>query len=236
MNEKIIIIENLVKRYPMGETEFTALKNINLTFDKGEFAGFVGPSGSGKTTILNILGSLDTPTEGKVMVEGEDVSNLSEKASALLRKEHIGFIFQSFNLLPVYTVFENVELSLLLLKKSAAEREKAVTAALEWVGLQDMARKKPPQLSGGESQRVAIARAIVKKPNIVLADEPTANLDAENAHIIMQTMQKLNEELKTTFIFATHDEKVMRYLKRKIHLQDGRVSKDEAMETKTVQS
>jgi len=236
MNEKIIIIENLVKRYPMGETEFTALKNINLTFDKGEFAGFVGPSGSGKTTILNILGSLDTPTEGKVMVEGEDVSNLSEKASALLRKEHIGFIFQSFNLLPVYTVFENVELSLLLLKKSAAEREKAVTAALEWVGLQDMARKKPPQLSGGESQRVAIARAIVKKPNIVLADEPTANLDAENAHIIMQTMQKLNEELKTTFIFATHDEKVMQYLKRKIHLQDGRVSKDEAMETKTVQS
>jgi len=235
MNEKIIIIENLVKRYPMGETEFTALKNINLTFDKGEFAGFVGPSGSGKTTILNILGSLDTPTEGKVMVEGEDVSNLSEKASALLRKEHIGFIFQSFNLLPVYTVFENVELSLLLLKKSAAEREKAVTAALEWVGLQDMARKKPPQLSGGESQRVAIARAIVKKPNIVLADEPTANLDAENAHIIMQTMQKLNEELKTTFIFATHDEKVMQYLKRKIHLQDGRVSKDEAMETKTLQ-
>ena len=235
MNEKIIIIENLVKRYPMGETEFTALKNINLTFDKGEFAGFVGPSGSGKTTILNILGSLDTPTEGKVMVEGEDVSNLSEKASALLRKEHIGFIFQSFNLLPVYTVFENVELSLLLLKKSAAERKKAVTAALEWVGLQDMARKKPPQLSGGESQRVAIARAIVKKPNIVLADEPTANLDAENAHIIMQTMQKLNEELKTTFIFATHDEKVMQYLKRKIHLQDGRVSKDEAMETKTLQ-
>jgi len=236
MNEKIIIIENLVKRYPMGETEFTALKNINLTFDKGEFAGFVGPSGSGKTTILNILGSLDIPTEGKVVVEGKDVSNLSEKASALLRKEHIGFIFQSFNLLPVYTVFENVELSLLLLKKSAAERKKAVTAALEWVGLQDMARKKPPQLSGGESQRVAIARAIVKKPNIVLADEPTANLDAENAHIIMQTMQKLNEELKTTFIFATHDEKVMRYLKRKIHLQDGRVSKDEAMETKTVQS
>ncbi|MCD6200411.1 MAG: ABC transporter ATP-binding protein [Bacteroidales bacterium] len=235
MNEKIIIIENLVKRYPMGETEFTALKNINLTFDKGEFAGFVGPSGSGKTTILNILGSLDTPTEGKVVVEGEDVSNLSEKASALLRKEHIGFIFQSFNLLPVYTVFENVELSLLLLKKSAAEREKAVTAALEWVGLQDMARKKPPQLSGGESQRVAIARAIVKRPNIVLADEPTANLDAENAHIIMQTMQKLNEELKTTFIFATHDEKVMQYLKRKIHLQDGRVSKDETMETKTLQ-
>lgn len=236
MQEKIIVIENLVKRYPMGETEFTALKNINLTFDKGEFAGFVGPSGSGKTTILNIIGSLDTPTEGKVVVEGEDVSVLSKKASALLRKEHIGFIFQSFNLLPVYTVFENVELSLLLLKKSAAERKKAVSEALEWVGLQDMARKKPPQLSGGESQRVAIARAIVKRPNIVLADEPTANLDAENAHIIMQTMKKLNEELETTFIFATHDEKVMQYLKRKIHLRDGYVDKDEILESKTVQS
>ncbi len=236
MNKKIIEIEDLVKRYPMGEAEFTALKRINLTFEKGEFAGFVGPSGSGKTTILNIIGSLDTPTEGRVSVEGEDVSHLSEKASARLRKEHIGFIFQSFNLLPVYTVFENVELSLLLLKQSAAARKKAVTQALEWVGLQDMARKKPPQLSGGESQRVAIARAIVKRPNIVLADEPTANLDAENAHIIMRTMQRLNEELKTTFIFATHDEKVMQYLKRKIHLLDGYVDKDEILESNTVES
>lgn len=230
MEEKIVRIENLVKRYPMGETEFTALKDINLTFDKGEFAGFVGPSGSGKTTMLNIIGSLDTPTEGKVVVEGEDVSNLTHKASAMLRKEHIGFIFQSFNLLPVYTVFENVELSLLLLKQSAAERRKAVHDALEWVGLTELARKKPPQLSGGESQRVAIARAIVKRPNLVLADEPTANLDAQNAHIIMKTMRQLNEELKTTFIFATHDEKVMQYLRRKIHLLDGKVDRDEILE------
>ena len=236
MDEKIIIIENLVKRFPMGEGEFTALKNINLSFNKGEFAGFVGPSGSGKTTILNIIGSLDTPSEGKVTVEGEDVSHLAKKASARLRKEHIGFIFQSFNLLPVYNVFENVELSLLLLKRSAAERKKSVMDALEWVGLQDMAKKKPPQLSGGESQRVAIARAMVKRPNIVLADEPTANLDAANAHVIMQTMQKLNEELKTTFIFATHDEKVMKYLKRMIHLQDGSVAKDEIFESKMAQS
>ncbi len=235
MQGKIIVIEHLVKRYPIGEGEFTALKDVTLTFDKGEFAGFVGPSGSGKTTMLNIIGSLDRPTEGMVTVEGEDVSGLSAKASALLRKQHIGFIFQSFNLLPVYNVFENVELSLLLLKKSAAERKKAVTDALEWVGLQDMAGKKPPQLSGGESQRVAIARAMVKRPNIVLADEPTANLDAANAHIIMQTMQKLNEELKTTFIFATHDEKVMKYLKRIISLQDGRVAKDEMLEPKTAQ-
>ena len=230
MEEKIVRIENLVKRYPMGETEFTALKEINLTFDKGEFAGFVGPSGSGKTTMLNIIGSLDTPTEGKVVVEGEDVSNLTHKASAMLRKEHIGFIFQSFNLLPVYTVFENVELSLLLLKQSAAERRKAVNDALEWVGLTELAHKKPPQLSGGESQRVAIARAIVKRPNLVLADEPTANLDAKNAHIIMKTMRQLNEELKTTFIFATHDEKVMQYLRRKIHLLDGTVDRDEILE------
>lgn len=236
MDEKIIIIENLVKRFPMGEGEFTALKNISLTFQKGEFAGFVGPSGSGKTTILNIIGSLDTPSEGKVIVEGEDVSFLAKKASARLRKEHIGFIFQSFNLLPVYNVFENVELSLLLLKRSAAERKKAVMDALEWVGLQDMAKKKPPQLSGGESQRVAIARAMVKRPNIVLADEPTANLDAANANVIMQTMQKLNEELKTTFIFATHDEKVMKYLKRMIHLQDGSVAQDEILQSKTAQS
>ena len=179
MEEKIIIIENMVKRFPMGEGEFTALKNINLSFDKGEFAGFVGPSGSGKTTILNIIGSLDTPTEGMVSVEGEDVSKLAKKASALLRKEHIGFIFQSFNLLPVYNVFENVELSLLLLKRSAAERKKAVMDALEWVGLQDMAKKKPPQLSGGESQRVAIARAIVKRPTIVLrSEEHTSELQS----------------------------------------------------------
>lgn len=234
MQGKIITIEHLVKRYPVGEGEFTALKNVTLTFDKGEFAGFVGPSGSGKTTMLNIIGSLDKPTEGIVKVEGEDVSKLAAKASALLRKQHIGFIFQSFNLLPVYNVFENVELSLLLLKKSAAERKKAVMDALEWVGLQDMAKKKPPQLSGGESQRVAIARAMVKRPDIVLADEPTANLDAANAHIIMQTMQKLNEELKTTFIFATHDEKVMKYLKRIIHLLDGRVAKDEMLKPTTV--
>jgi len=235
MQEKIIIIKNLIKRFPMGEGEFTALKDVNLTFDKGEFAGFVGPSGSGKTTLLNIIGSLDKPTEGMVKVEGEDVSKLGQKASAWLRKQHIGFIFQSFNLLPVYNVFENVELSLLLLKTSAAERKKAVNDALEWVGLQDMAKKKPPQLSGGESQRVAIARAIVKHPNIVLADEPTANLDAGNAHVIMQTMLKLNVELDTTFIFATHDEKVMKYLNRMIHLQDGRVAKDEILESKTAQ-
>lgn len=227
MTEKIISIENLVKRFPVGEGEFTALDNLNLSFDKGEFAGIVGPSGSGKTTLLNILGSLDSPTEGKVEVMGRDIANLSHKESAWLRNKHIGFVFQVYNLLPVYTVFENVEFSLILQKRSASERRKAVMEALDWVGLADMANKKPSKLSGGEGQRVAIARAMVKRPELVLADEPTANLDAKNAHAIIQTMKELNKELNTTFLFSTHDEKVMTYLDRMIHLEDGKVVKDE---------
>lgn len=229
-NEHIISVENVTKRFPMGgDREFTALKNINLKFGKGEFAGLVGPSGSGKTTLLNIIGSLDSPTQGKAIVMGNRISELSHKASARLRNMHLGFIFQVYNLLPVYTVFENVEFPLLLQNRSTAERKKAVMEALEWVGLQDMADKKPAKLSGGEGQRVAIARAMVKRPEIVLADEPTANLDAKNAHAVMKTMKELNRELKTTFLFATHDEKVMSYLDRKIRLVDGEVAKDERM-------
>lgn len=226
-NEIIIRIEHVTKRYPVGEKDFTALKDINLQFKKGEFTGIVGPSGSGKTTLLNIIGSLDSPTEGKAMVMGQNISELSHKESALLRNKHIGFIFQVFNLLPVYTVFENVEFALLLQNKSKEERKKATMEALEWVGLADMAHKKPAKLSGGEGQRVAIARAMVKRPSIVLADEPTANLDAKNAHAIIQTMQQLNKELNTTFLFSTHDEKVMGYLSRIIHLEDGQVAQDE---------
>ncbi|MFH6983545.1 ABC transporter ATP-binding protein [Marinoscillum luteum] len=225
--EKIISIENVTKRFPVGDGEFTALKDINLEFRKGEFAGLVGPSGSGKTTLLNIIGSLDSPSEGRAIVMGRNISDLSHKESALLRNLHLGFIFQVYNLLPVYTVYENVEFSLLLQNKTSAERKKAVMQALEWVGLQDMADKKPSKLSGGEGQRVAIARAMVKKPDIVLADEPTANLDAKNAHAIIQTMKDLNKALQTTFIFSTHDEKVMCYLDRMIHLEDGKIDQDE---------
>ncbi|VXD11485.1 ABC transporter ATP-binding protein [Marinoscillum sp. 108] len=225
--EKIISIENVTKRFPVGDGEFTALKDINLEFRKGEFAGLVGPSGSGKTTLLNIIGSLDSPSEGRAIVMGRNISDLSHKESALLRNLHLGFIFQVYNLLPVYTVYENVEFSLLLQNKTSAERKKAVMQALEWVGLQDMADKKPSKLSGGEGQRVAIARAMVKKPDIVLADEPTANLDAKNAHAIIQTMKDLNKALQTTFIFSTHDEKVMSYLDRMIHLEDGKIDQDE---------
>ena len=227
MSEKIIITQNLVKRYPEGDGWFTALNNINLTFEKGEFAGVVGPSGSGKTTLLNIIGSLDTPTEGSATVMGKRISDLSHKQAAQLRNLHIGFIFQVYNLLPVYTVFENVEFALILQNRSASERKKKVMQALEWVGLENMANKKPSKLSGGEGQRVAIARAMVKEPELVLADEPTANLDATNAHAIIQTMKNLNKELNTTFLFSTHDEKVMQYLNRLIHLEDGEVAEDE---------
>ncbi len=228
-NNLIIRTNSLTKRFPMGKSEFTALKEVNLGLGKGEFAGLIGPSGSGKTTLLNIVGSLDTPTEGEVIVLGESIGKLSAKGAARLRKEKIGFIFQSYNLLAVHTVFENVEFPLLLLKYSVSERRKMVMDALEWVGLLDKVKQKPPQLSGGECQRVAIARAMVKKPSLVVADEPTANLDAANSHNILQTMVKLNDDLKTTFLFATHDEKVIGYLKRKIFLKDGRVDKDETL-------
>lgn len=226
-NSNVITIEGLIKRFPIGGGEFTALNDINLTFGKGEFVGFVGPSGSGKTTLLNIIGSLDAPSEGKATVLGQSIGDLSHRNAARLRNEHFGFIFQTYNLLPVYSVFENVEFPLLLLKMPPADRSKAVLDALEWVGLTDKVTSKPAQLSGGECQRVAIARAMVKKPEIVLADEPTANLDAKNSHNILQTMEKLNGELETTFLFATHDEKVIQYLHRKVSLEDGRVAKDE---------
>lgn len=229
-NNVIIQIDKLTKRFPIGGGYFTALSDINLKFKKGEFAGVVGPSGSGKTTLLNIIGSLDTPSEGEAVILGQSVARLSQKQSANLRNHHLGFIFQTYNLLPVYTAFENVEYPLLLLKMPAEDRKKAVMEALEWVELADKVNSKPAQLSGGECQRVAIARAMVKHPKIVLADEPTANLDAANSHHILQTMQKLNKQLATTFIFSTHDEKVIRYLQRKISLEDGRVVKDEVQD------
>jgi putative ABC transport system ATP-binding protein len=228
-NSLIISIDKLTKTFPMGKGEFTALKSIDLTFSQGEFAGLVGPSGSGKTTLLNIVGSLDMPTSGKVTVLGHSVGSLTAKEAAQLRKENMGFIFQSYNLFAVHTVFENIEFPLLLLKYPAAERKRMVMEALEWLGLTDKIKSRPPQLSGGECQRVAIARAMVKKPSLVLADEPTANLDAANSHTILKSMETLNRELKTTFLFATHDEKVISYLHRKISLLDGRVSGEETI-------
>ena len=226
-NDIIIRTNHLVKIYPMGGQSITALDDVNLVFSRGEFAGLVGPSGSGKTTLLNILGSLDAPTSGSAEVLGRRIETLGHKQAAELRNHHIGFIFQTFNLLPVYTVYENVEFPLLLLDLPPAARRKAVLDALEWVHLADRAKSRPAQLSGGQSQRVAIARAVVKKPELVLADEPTANLDAENSHAILHTMEDINRDLGTTFLFSTHDDKVIRHLRRKITLVDGRVAADE---------
>jgi putative ABC transport system ATP-binding protein len=225
--EIIITIAGLKKHFAMGSGKFTALNGINLTFKKGEFSGIIGPSGSGKTTLLNIIGTLDVPSEGKAVILDHSVSDLSARESAHLRRSQLGFIFQSYNLLNVHTVFENVEFPLILLGMESRKRRQMVLDALEWVGLSSKVNSRPRQLSGGECQRVAIARAMVKKPVIVLADEPTANLDAANSHHIIQTMEKLNREFRTTFIFATHDEKVISYVRRKVFLDDGKVAKDE---------
>ncbi len=229
-NNTVITINNLVKRFPVGGDFFTALKDIDLTLNKGEFTGLIGPSGSGKTTLLNIIGGLDSPTEGQVSVLGQALNDTSHGERARLRRKHMGFIFQSYNLLPVYTVFENVELPLILNKIDPQERNKKVAQAIEWVGLSDKRDSRPAMLSGGECQRTAIARAIVHQPALVLADEPTANLDAENSHHIMKILVRLNKELSTSFIFATHDEKIMAYLRRIIHLDDGEITEDEKIE------
>lgn len=228
-NSPLIQLNRLTKKFPVGKTFFTALKEIDLNIVTGEFTGVVGPSGSGKTTLLNIIGTLDTPSEGSATILDHQTSSLSNRQTAKLRNQHLGFIFQTYNLFPVYTVYENVEFALLLQHKTASKRKKAVMEALEWVGLTDKLNSKPSMLSGGECQRVAIARSMVKRPKIVLADEPTANLDSENSHNILQTMKKLNEELKVTFLFATHDEKVMKYLNRIITLRDGQVTNDKPM-------
>jgi putative ABC transport system ATP-binding protein len=225
----LVVTRDLVKVYSAGGSSLVALNKVNLTFHRGEFAGLVGPSGSGKTTLLNIIGSLDKPTTGSAEVLGERVEDLSHAKAAELRRRHIGFIFQTHNLLPVYTVYENVEFPLLVLGVAAAERRRAVMETLEWVRLADRAGSRPAQLSGGQSQRVAIARAIVKRPAMVLADEPTANLDAENSRNVLDTMAALSRDLQTTFIFATHDDKVVRYLRRRIVLDDGAVVVDEML-------
>ena len=229
-NNSVVEIQNLVKRFPVGGDFFTALKNVNLILAEGEFTGLVGPSGSGKTTLLNIIGGLDSPSEGYVSVLGMALNNTSHGERARLRRKSMGFIFQSYNLLPVYSVFENVELPLILNKVDPTERENRVTQAIEWVGLSDKTDSRPAMLSGGECQRTAIARAIVHQPALILADEPTANLDAENSHHIMKIMVRLNKELSTSFIFATHDEKIMAYLRRIIHLDDGQITEDEQID------
>ena len=226
-NKNVISIKNLVKRFPVGGNYFTALQQVSVELSEGEFIGLVGPSGSGKTTLLNIIGGLDSATDGSVSVLRNSMENTSHNKRAEIRRKHMGFIFQSYNLLPVYTVYENVELPLILNNLEKTERKKKVTRAVEWVGLTEKINSKPADMSGGECQRTAIARAIVHEPALLLADEPTANLDAKNSHNIMKILSKLNSEISTSFVFATHDEKIMGYLKRIIHLEDGRIINDE---------
>ena len=227
MDNAVVSIANLLKQFPVGGDFFTALKDVNLTLNEGEFIGLIGPSGSGKTTLLNVIGGLDSPTKGSVHVLGHSMDNTSHNERASLRRKHMGFIFQSYNLLPVYTVFENVELPLILNNVDPNERQKLVSEAIESVGLSHRRDAKPTTLSGGECQRTAIARAIVHQPALILADEPTANLDAENSHHIMNILVELNKNLTSSFVFATHDEKIMSYLRRMVYLEDGKIVKDE---------
>jgi len=227
MDNTVVSIANLLKQFPVGGDFFTALKDVNLTLNEGEFIGLIGPSGSGKTTLLNVIGGLDSPTKGSVHVLGHSMDNTSHNERASLRRKHMGFIFQSYNLLPVYTVFENVELPLILNNVDPNERQKLVSEAIESVGLSHRRDAKPTTLSGGECQRTAIARAIVHQPALILADEPTANLDAENSHHIMNILVELNKNLTSSFVFATHDDKIMSYLKRMVYLEDGKIVKDE---------
>lgn len=225
-NTSVVSISNLVKRFPMGIDYFIALKGIDLNIESTEFTGLVGSSGSGKTTLLNVIGGLDSASEGDVNVLEHSMNSTDHNQRANLRRKHMGFIFQSYNLLPVYTVYENIELPLILNKVSPTERAKKVKQAIEWVGLTDKTHSRPLTLSGGQCQRTAIARAIVHSPALILADEPTANLDAENSHQIMKILVNLNKEISTSFIFATHDEKIMGYLKRIIRLEDGKIVSD----------
>ena len=220
----IVELRNVVKEYPLGSLVVTALRGIDLHIEPGEFSAIAGPSGSGKTTLLNLVGCVDTATSGVVRVAGHATSDLTERALTKLRLFELGFIFQSFNLVSVLTAFQNVEFPLLLQKTiSKLERVRRVTDVLEKVGLKDHMRHRPSELSGGQRQRVAVARALVTKPKIVLADEPTANLDSATGEAIIDLMKHMNEADGTTFIFSTHDAKVMHHADRVINLVDGQV-------------
>ncbi|MEO0092901.1 MAG: ABC transporter ATP-binding protein [candidate division WOR-3 bacterium] len=222
----MVEVRDLHKDYKVGKVLFPALRGIDLQIEDGEFTAMVGPSGSGKTTLLNIIGCLDSPTKGEVFFDRINTNQFSSKEKARLRQEKIGFIFQTFNLIPVLTAYENVELPLLLLNLSSPERKRRILAMLEEVGLSDFINRRPNEMSGGQQQRIAIARALVKKPNIVLADEPTANLDSNTARDILALMKELNQRHKTTFLFSTHDRLVMEYATRVINLRDGKVVGD----------
>ncbi len=220
----LVTAERLCKTYHMGDTEVRALSGVDFDIAAGSFVSFVGPSGSGKTTLLNLVGCLDKPSRGRLLVAGRDVSQLDQKRGALFRGETIGFVFQDFNLLPVLTAFENVEYPLLMVQRRPGdERRRRVSELLQAVGMADQAGKRPGQMSGGQRQRVAIARALVSGPKMVLADEPTANLDHETGQAIMRIMKKMQRERNTTFIFSTHDTRILEQVDIIYTLEDGRL-------------
>ena len=223
---EVVKIENITRTYQIGKLETHALRGVSLSINNGEFTALVGPSGSGKTTLLQMIGCLDQPTSGRVTIDGKEVTSLNRNQRADMRKGHIGFIFQFFALIPTLTAYENVEMPLLLNGHSPKERRDRVMELLNAVDLTERANNRPDQLSGGQQQRIAIARALATKPALILADEPTANLDTENGRQVMDIMQKLNKDTGVTFIFATHDPRVIHYAKRVVTLEDGLIVKD----------
>ncbi len=229
---EVVKIENVGRVYQIGKLETQALRGVNLSIANGEFTALVGPSGSGKTTLLQMIGCLDQPTSGRVFINTKDVTTLNRNQRADMRRATIGFIFQFFALIPTLTAYENVEMPLLLNGHAPKERHDRVMELLKAVDLTDRANNRPDQLSGGQQQRIAIARALAPNPKLILADEPTANLDTENGKQVMDLMAKLNKETGVTFIFATHDPRVIKYASRIVTLQDGKIEKDEQINGK----
>ena len=226
MTNNLISVKGVSKVFKVGEENFTALRDINLEIDTGSFMSFVGPSGSGKTTILNLIGGLDVPTAGNIFFKNTKLSSMNRNQMAQYRRKNIGFIFQTYNLLPVYSVYENILFPLLLNGSKEKDVRERVMNIINKVGLSDQVKKRPSQLSGGQCQRVAIARALVKDPLLILADEPTANLDSKNSLQILELMSELNKQYKAAVVFSTHDEKVTRYVRREVGLEDGKIISD----------
>lgn len=223
----IVNVKGLTRNYQQGTHTVRALRGVDLQIEPGEFTALMGPSGSGKSTLLNLIGGLDEPSGGAVLVEGKDLAQMSRTERSDMRRDRLGFIFQAYNLIPVLTAAENAEFVLQLQGKDAAERRQRAMETLEAVGLKGMEHRRPNELSGGQQQRVAVARAIAADPALVLADEPTANLDSKTSDALLETMKRLNEDLGVTFVFATHDPKVMEAARRVIHLVDGEIVEDQ---------
>lgn len=231
----LLVMKDVVKTYDQGKIAVPALRGIDLTVEEGEFTTVFGPSGSGKTTLLNMIGCLDKPTSGTIIFNGKELGSATKKDLAMIRKFNIGFVFQNHNLIPVLTAYENVEFAVRITKRhSQKELKDMVYKILAEVGLKGLEQRRPNELSGGQKQRVAIARALVKEPKLVLADEPTANLDSKTGSEVLEVMLRMNELLKTTFIFSTHDTLVMKYARRLLEIRDGNISQDKKREVVNV--